>query len=115
VVLGNEVFHLEFLRDAEGGKLTAFVMDGEFEKFIRCAQRALVLDVVVAGEKRELVLEAVANAATGETAGDTAQFEGRAEWLKTTPTFEAVLRAITIRGGTFADVKFRFPEGNETP
>jgi hypothetical protein len=55
----------------------------------------------------------VANAATGEKSGDTSQFEARAAWLKTTTNFTGKVFGITIKGTTFTDVNFRFPEGNE--
>ena len=46
-------------------------------------------------------------------AGDTAQFEAQADWLKTTKTFDAEVKSITVRGKAFAGVKFNFPKGNE--
>ena len=85
VVLGQEAYHLyfELVRDAIEGKLTAYVLDGEMENFIRVKAPAFEIVAVVDGAKRPLALNAVANTATGETVGDTAQFEAQAEWLKT--------------------------------
>jgi hypothetical protein len=37
VVLGNEAYHLEFVLDPATGKLSAYVLDGEMEKFVRTA------------------------------------------------------------------------------
>jgi hypothetical protein len=59
------------------------------------------------------MLAAVANPATGETVGDTSLFEGQADWLKTAREFDATLKTITVRGTTFAEVKFNFPKGND--
>ncbi len=113
VAIGDEVYHLEFVRDAGAGKLDAFVFDGELESFIRCAMPTLVIDTKVDGRAETLVLRAVANPATGETVGDTAQFEAQAEWLKTAEKFDATLESITIRCATFTNVGFNFPRGND--
>ena len=37
VVLGNEAFHLEFVRDAATGTLTCYVLDAHMENFVRIA------------------------------------------------------------------------------
>lgn len=113
VVLGDEVYHLELVRDAATGALQAYVLDGEMEDFIRVAAPDLTIAAEVKGASQTLVLRAIASAATGETIGDTALFEGQADWLKTTPEFDGTLKSITIRGTTFADVKFNFPKGND--
>lgn len=114
VVLGAELYHLELVRDATAGTLSAYVLDGELGNFIRITQPELRLDAVVAGRPQVLVLAAVADPATGETVGDTALFAGRADWLRTTAEFDAVLAGITIRGTAFTAVKFNFPRGNDT-
>ena len=67
VVLGDESYHLELVRDADAGKLTAYVLDGEMDNFIRLRAPAIEIVATVAGEKRPLALAAVANSATGET------------------------------------------------
>lgn len=114
VVLGDELYHLEFVRDAAAGTLQAYVLDGELENFVRCAMPAFEIVAVVNGTPTTLVFQAVANPATGETVGDTALFEAHADWLKDTNEFNATLKAITVRGATFNEVAFNFPEGNET-
>ena len=113
VVLGDESYHVELVRDAATGRLQAYVFDGELENFIRSPLPALTIDARINGADQTLVLAAVANPATGETVGDTALFEGAADWLRTTDRFDATLRTITIRGTTFTDVKFNFPLGND--
>jgi len=113
VVLGAELYHLEFVREAATGTLQVYVLDGEMENFIRVAALELSISANVNGSQQTLVLRAIASGATGETVGDTSLFEGQAEWLKTTPTFDGVLKALTIRGTTFTEVKFNFPKGNE--
>lgn len=113
VVLGDEAYHVELVRDAANGRLQAFVFDGELENFIRSSMPAIQIDAVVNGQPKTLLLAAVASAATGETVGDTALFEGQADWLKTAAEFDATLKTITIRGTVFNDVKFNFPKGND--
>jgi hypothetical protein len=113
VVLGDEAYHVELVRDAAAGKLQAYVFDGELENFVRSPVPALTLEATVNGTVRTLVLPAVASPATGETVGDTSLFEAEADWLKATPNFDATLRSITIRGRTFTGVRFNFPHGND--
>ena len=113
VVLGAEIYHLELVLDAPAGRLSAYVMDGELENFIRVTASSFEVVATVNGEKRPLAFRAVANPATGESVGDTAQFEAEAGWLKNTPTFDAVLASLTIKGTAFAAVAFNFPKGND--
>lgn len=113
VVLGEEAAHVELVRDAASGRLQVYVLDGELENFIRIADARLAIVAKVDGEDRVLSLLPVANAATGETAGDTSLFETQADWLRTTPRFPATLSAITVRGTSYRDVAFSFPEGND--
>jgi hypothetical protein len=114
VVLGAEAYHLELVLDAPSGTLQAYLLDGEMEAFVRSADRSLVVDAAAGGQTRTLVLAAAANAATGETVGDTSLFEAQADWLRSAPTFDGELRSITVRGTVFTAVKFNFPKGNDT-
>jgi hypothetical protein len=100
VVLGDEVYHLEFVRDRDSGTLQAYVLDGEMETFIRSAMPVLEVDAGAGDGVHILRLLPVANPATGETVGDTA-------------LFEATLPSVTIRGTTFTGVRFNFPKGND--
>jgi hypothetical protein len=113
IVLGNEAYHLELVRDAATGALQAYVLDGELENFIRVPAASLEILTTVDGLPQTLVLRAVPNPATGETVGDTSLFEAQAGWLQTTKTFDATLKTITIRGTVFSDVEFSFPQGND--
>jgi hypothetical protein len=113
VVLGDEQFHVEFVRDAAAGTLTAYVLDAHLENFIRLPLPGFEVVATVNGARHPLMLAAVGSPATGETIGDTAQFEAQADWLKTAAEFDAVLTSITVRGMTFSAVQFNFPKGNE--
>lgn len=113
VVLGEEEYHVELVLVRAEGSLQAFVLDDEMESFVRSAAPSIVITATIDGVSRELTLAAIPNTETGETIGDTALFEGQADWLKTVPRFDAVLRSITIRGTPFTNVKFNFPKGND--
>ena len=95
VVLGDEEFHLELVADVPEGRLTAFVMDGELENFVRVPATSFTVVVPAPPPERRLVFKAVGNPASGETVGDTAQFEAQADWLKTASNFDAVLPSLT--------------------
>jgi hypothetical protein len=110
VVLGDETFHLEFVRDAETGTLDAYVLDGHLENFIRVTNTAFSIEVKGG---QTLVFNAQTNAATGESLGDSSYFLAQADWLRTTSNFQAVIPALQIRGSSFTNVSFSFPEGNE--
>jgi hypothetical protein len=113
VVLGEEDYHVELVLNTTSGKLQAFVLDGEMENFVRSTVPSIVITAAGGGAAREVELAAVPNPETGETVGDTALFEGQADWLRSAKDFDAVLKSITIRGTTYANVKFNFPRGND--
>jgi hypothetical protein len=113
VVLGEELYHLELVRAPESGKLTAYLLDGEMENFVRSGDTAFTIDARFDGTAEPLVFKATANPATGETLGDTAQFEAQADWLKHVANFDGTVRKLTLHGHVFEDVAFNFPRGNE--
>lgn len=110
--LGDEDAHLEFVHDAPAGKLTCYVLKPHMSGFQRITQETLELAATVAGKPEMLTLTAVANAATGEKAGDTSQFEAQADWLKTAKSFDAELKKIGVRGKDYTALKFNFPKGS---
>lgn len=114
IELGREEYHIELVVDEASGNLQAYVLDGEMENFVRCQAPAIEIRTTTGGIERTIVLEAVANPETGETVGDTALYQARADWVKAAGSFEGILRAITIRGSTYTDVRFSFPRGNDT-
>lgn len=110
--LGDEEAHLEFVLDAATGKLTCYVLKGHMAGFQRITQETIELAANVGGKSESLTLKAVANAATGEKPGDTSQFEVQADWLKTAKNFDAEVKSVSVRGKTFAALKFNFPKGS---
>jgi len=112
VALGGGDFHVELVREAEAGMLSAYLLDDEMEDFVRSSSPSFELLVNGAGGPRTLILAAVANPATGETVGDASLFQAQADWLKATGSFSGVLHGLTVHGRTLADVPFNFPAEN---
>lgn len=104
VEVGQHAYNLELVRDASAGKLTAYVLDGHAENFIRLTMPSFDLIAFTGGERKTLTLRAVANPATGETVGDTSQFEAQADWLKSAAEFPGTITTLEIRGTTFTNV-----------
>jgi hypothetical protein len=113
VELGEEEYHVELVLDAPAGKLEAYVLDGELENFVRIAAESFQVSAKLPDREEVLIFKAVPNSATGEKVGDTSMFVGQAEWLKSTKTFDAVLKTLTVKGKTYPDVAFNFPKGND--
>ena len=113
VVLGDEVYHIELVRDASSGTLQAYILDGEMDNFIRSKMTSFRITAKVGGKDQYVDMRAVADAATGETVGDSALFQGTEEWIKGAADFDGVIDSVTIRGSVFSQVKFNFPRGND--
>ncbi len=111
VTLGDDAFHVEFVRDADAGKLSAYVLDDEMEEFVRGGSPGFTVVAKVGGEERPLDFKPVADPATGETLTSTSLYEASAPWLKTTAAFDAVIRRLSVHDQVFADVSFNFPKG----
>jgi hypothetical protein len=112
VTLGNEEYHLELVRDRDAGQLTAYLLDGHLDHHIRIKASAFALEARLPDGAETLEFRAQTNRATGETVGDTATFVAEADWLRTTPAFEATLVELEVRGRTYRSIHFRFPEGH---
>lgn len=110
--LGAEECFLEFVRDAASGKLQCYVISPHMAGFIRLPEASFEVTARVGERTETLVFKPVANPATGETVGDTSQFEAQADWLKMTATFGAELKRLEVKGKKYQAVSFRFPEGN---
>ena len=101
---GQHAYNVELVRDAAAGKLTAYIIDGHAENFIRIAIPSFELVAITGGDRKPLTLRAVASTATGETVGDTSQFEAQADWLKNVGEFPGMITSIDIRGTKFDNV-----------
>ena len=113
IELGEHQYHAELLRDAEAGKMKAWLLDGHLENFIRVKTESFELKATVGGKTETLTFLAMPNSATGETVGDTSYFEAQADWLKETGEFAAEIVSLDIRGSKFEGVTFAYPKGNE--
>lgn len=108
VEIGKHQFNFELLADANAGKLTLWVLDAHAEDYVRIPAPTLTVKASVDGGEKLVVLNAVANAASGEKVGDTSQFEGSADWLKGAKGFSGTVQAVTLRGQSFGDVAFTY-------
>ena len=109
VELGDHEFHLDFVAEPGTGTLKAWVMDAHADQFVRVTNAAWGIRVATPSGEKDLELVAQGNPATGESAGDTSQFEGRADWLKGLDRFSAVVPSIYIRGKRFENLRFAYP------
>lgn len=109
VELGEHAYNLELVRDTAAGTLTAYVLDGHAENFVRITSPTLELIAMPGGMYTPVTLKAVANPSTGETIGDTSQFEAQADWLKTADEFAGII-TVEIRGMRFEQMAFSLPK-----
>ena len=109
IEIGDHAYNLELVRDNTAGKLTAYVLDGHAENFVRIAAPTLELVAMPGGKFTPLTLKAVANPGTGETVGNTSQFEVQADWLKTAADFSGIF-TVEIKGTKFEQVTYHLPK-----
>lgn len=104
VEVGDHQFNVELVIDREIGRVAAYILDGHAENFVRITQPAIELRL--REPSRGLMLQAVANPATGETVGSTSQFEATAPWLKDSGALTGEIIRLEIRGATFSGLPF---------
>jgi hypothetical protein len=100
---------VEFLLDREAGKLSAFILGAHAEAPVRIAQPGFDLIVKTDTAEYTLSLEAVASPLTGETVGDTSEFQVVDERLKSLTSFNGTIDHLTVRGQALNSTAFRFP------
>jgi len=108
VVLQQEVLNAELLLDATTGTLTLWVLDGECENPVRVKQLEVELTVTVGGTAHAVRLDAVGDALTGETPGDTSEFVAQSDVLRGASDFEGSIRSLTVGSRAFQSVGFRY-------
>ncbi len=111
--VGEEAAHVELVVDAEQGKLTAYLLDGEAEGPVLSAQPAITLELICDGaeELLQLDLSAVANPLTGESVGRTSEFAAVDAALRDAKACRGTVSELRARGETFSDIPVSFPEG----
>jgi hypothetical protein len=110
VELGEHQGNLELVLDSTAGKLTLYCLDAHAENFVRLPLPSITLLAETPGGPQTLTLQPVGNAATGEKPGNSSQFEGTADWLKSTPAFKGRIPELTVKATTFRDVTFGLPQ-----
>jgi len=94
--------------------MRCYVLDGHVEHFIRLAQEAIHCETTLSsGLTTNLVFQAIASRSTGETVGDTAEFQADLAPLNGENTFEGIIQEVHIRNSSFTKIPFSFPGGNE--
>ena len=113
VVLGEEFSHVELLLDPATGQLDAFILDGEAENPVRISQSSLQIRIKGKAKDWVLKLKPISNSLTGETRGDTSQYQAVSSRLKGATKFQGEIIYIKAKGTDFKNVWFLYPEGNE--
>ena len=114
IQLGNEQYHLELVMDQDLTLMRCYVLDGHVEHFIRLAQEEILCETTLSsGLKTNLVFQAIASRSTGETVGDTAEFQADLAPLNGENTFEGIIQEVHIQNSSFTKIPFSFPGGNE--
>lgn len=116
VVLSSEFANLEFVIDSAKGKLTAYALDSHADKPVRLQQPEIEVAVRPEAEGATTItlrLQASASPLTGETVGNSSEFSAKSEKLKGVSKFTGLVKAVTIKGGEFKNVSFKFPEEHE--
>lgn len=115
IVLGEEFAHLELVLDSEDGQLRAYALDGEAENALRLVQPDIQLNIQLNENQEDIdiVLKAIDNVLTGEVIGDTSEFSGQHDLLKNVSQFKGIVKSVDIKGQSFKNIEFDFPEGNE--
>ena len=108
IEIGAHMATIEIVHDREAGTLTAFIMDGHASNPVRLDASAIPVTLTVAGEDLLLDLKPVASTLTGETIGDTSQFEATAEVLKRITKFRGSIGKVSIYDEDFTDVAFTY-------
>lgn len=114
VEVGDHVGQVEFVLAKDTGKLVVYIMDGHAENPVRVAWPAFNFDVTVGGAAPVSVSATpVANPLTGETVGDTSQYEATVEALKGAEAFDVTIPPFEFRGVQIDAISFKYPEGKQ--
>jgi len=112
VEFGDHFGSIEFVL-ADDGVLTAYVLDAHAESAVPIKQLTLELEVRANGVVQKVVLDAVGNALTGETPGDTSEFVGRVQSMENKDNFEFELKSVEYKGSTFSNLVFSYSPEKE--
>lgn len=108
VELGDHYATLEFLHNAEEGRLTLHLLDGHAENPIRLTESEIVVEISKGEEDFSLPLQAREGTLTGESVGDTSEFSAVSPELVGASEFEGRIEKLSVRGKTFENIKFEY-------
>ena len=112
--LGDELYHLEWVRDEAAGVMRCFILDGHMENFVRINQPAIEVEIQTPEDGlTSWTFVAAENRATGESVGNTSEFQAPLDELSDQNKFEGTIKEVHIQGNLFEKIPFQFPEGNE--
>jgi hypothetical protein len=104
VMLGDEAYHVEFTFGDAPGTLQAYIFDAHMKDYVRIAAASFAATAKIGEVEHQLVFNAVANPATGETMGSTALFEARVPTLSGRPALTLSVPALTVKTHTYINV-----------
>lgn len=108
IELGEEFAHVELLRDVAGGRVTAWILDGEAQRGVPIAQAEVVIAWrTPSGAPLRLVLRAVENPLSGERVGSTSQFTATHPQLKRPGAVDGEIERIELKGRAFERIPVR--------
>src|SRR5688500_12035413 len=110
VAVGKHKYVLEFVRDAQAGTLQAYVMDAHFEKLVSVPETNFTLLAKVAGREERAEFGRMP-ATPPSKDGSSYLFATRGEWIKGATKFEGLIPTITLKGRTYTNIAFPFPQG----
>ena len=104
-------YNLELLID-ENNRFSVYILDAHAENFVRIEQESLQVDLSDEN-KSSLILNAVADSATGEAVGNTSHFQSKETVEKFSP-LKGIIQMIEIGSKQFSEIEFFFPNDPQT-
>jgi hypothetical protein len=113
VVIAEDKFHLELVRDAGAGKMQAYVLDGHLEKYVAVPETSFLLVAKADGRTEQLNFQRAPEPPSGSVPPVSSLFEGQGEWLKSVAKFDGSIPTITLKGKSYTNISFSFPKGTK--
>lgn len=106
---GDHQYNLEVVHDSESGDLEIYVLGGHASKPVRIEQESIEVTINADGKEEVFNLPAIADSAQEKTVGDTDYFRLK-EALPGTKQFEGVIKSVNIKGTSFENKSFSYPD-----
>lgn len=110
VAVGHHKYNLELVRDADKGVLQAYVLNAHFDKFVAVLETNFTLIARVGASEEKVNFERMP-ATPPSSDGSSYLFETRGDWIRSATNFQALIPTITLKGRTYTNIAFPFPEG----